>query len=168
MTFSIEDFYDYGGVYNGGQAAQMSWWFFLSSPYTTVLKDGTKKALGCFFGFPLFDCRPDIYNNNPEEKNGSTGWEENTNDAHVKVSRSDFDATIAQRTEVGRAYTISFDLNTHFQTALNLLSNKYSDFSGKTLDEFFLTGFNLGWEMPNGTYKTGVSFKDISLVAELI
>jgi len=166
VTFCIEDFYDYGSA-SGGQAAQMSWWFFFSSPYTTVV-DGKEKALGCFFGFPFFDCRPDVYGISPSEKADYVGWEANTRDGIVKMARSRFDATIANNTNVGTHYTVSFDLKEHFPAALSLLSNKYSDFSGKTLDEFFLTGFNLGWEMPNGTYRSGVSFKDISLVAELI
>ena len=49
----------------------------------------------------------------------------------------------------------------------NWISNKqkYADFN-ESLDGFYVTGWNFGWEMPNGTYKAGVRVSDFSILVE--
>ncbi|MBQ7924133.1 MAG: hypothetical protein IJ329_02380 [Clostridia bacterium] len=151
LKFSIEDFQNFNDA-NGGQAAQVSWWFFVT--------DGTND---CWFGLPLFDNRQDI-DGLGTYVGDELGWEANTLDATVKVARSRFAPHITQ-VKVGTMYEVNVDIKEYFQVALDQLKTKYTNFNAN-IDNFYITGWNFGWEMPYGTYKAGVCVSDISILVE--
>ena len=151
LKFSIEDYENFTAP-SGGKAAQVSWWFFI-----------TNGKADCWFGLPLFDSRQDIDNLGTYTGDG-LGWEEYTLDATVTVARTRFAPHIT-KVKVGETYEISVNIKEFFQAGLDQLKVKYADFN-ESLDGFYVTGWNFGWEMPNGTYKAGVRVSDFSILVE--
>ncbi len=156
MNFCVENYHkDYG------TAVQVTWWFFVTDRDYDE-DDGTND---CWLGFTLFDSRWDKERVTREETEMKLSWEQNTKDATVKVARSYYSDVLAYQTEVGKEYTVSFDIKELFGVAIKALRGKYPNFNVDP-ENFRILNFNIGWEMPFFEGQVGVRVSDISLVAE--
>ena len=152
FNFNVEKFENYG-AYSGGQAAQCSWYFYLAN------EDNSESM---FFGFNVFDDRWDFYGNNPAEAGDYVGWEENANNAVLKMARSRWaDFT---RVSVGTTYNVEIDVLELLDEGIANLKNKYSQYSVNK-DDLRIYSFNFGWEMPNIKSVNGIAISDMSVLA---
>ena len=156
MNFCVENYHK-----DHGTAVQVTWWFFVTDRDYDE-DDGTND---CWLGFTLFDSRWDIERVTREETEMKLSWEQNTKDATVKVARSYYSDVLAYQTEVGKEYTVSFDIKELFGVAIKALRGKYPNFNVDP-ENFRILNFNIGWEMPFFEGQVGVRVSDISLVAE--
>ena len=154
FKFKVERFDNVG--YNGGQAAQCSWYFYLTN---------SDHSQTMFFGFNCYDNRWDYYGKNQAEKQDSVSWEQNVGNAVVKMGRDRWaNFGNSNRVSVGTEYTVSIDVFAMLDAGLNLLKNKYSQYN-VSRNDLHIGSFNWGWEMPNIKTAAGIAISDISVLA---